>query len=349
MQTSLVGLPASSARKKVTVLPIDYGSAAQQERLKLENKYREVIEEKLDWRQLVTYVPNKKLPLYNWFKFKEGFSRDLVVKLFKEFAVQAACERLGFTPGEIFAHPEVLQKKPELFEYYRLLGCLPNKGLGQIKQQLGLSKKSIKTSEELQLKPCRLLNRFISNAISRTATANRESLIRTIYAEAGSEWQGTWVNNIGQLAVQELQQVVVEFAEQKNLVDRHKTELAAEEGNYLVLKSGMKICFGSELDVECRSKTGELVCVIEIKGSADKAGAQTRLGETKKSFTKAKLENPRCHTIFLPSVLTPAVQKQFTTERDIDQVFNLLAILRDESKRIEFLEELFKFRLREKI
>lgn len=88
MQTSLAGLPASSARKKVTVLPIDYGSAAQQERLKLENKYREVIEEKLDWRQLVTYVPNKKLPLYNWFKFKEGFSRDLVVKLFKEFAVQ---------------------------------------------------------------------------------------------------------------------------------------------------------------------------------------------------------------------------------------------------------------------
>ncbi len=55
---------------------------------------------------------------------------------------KAACERLGFTPGEIFAHPEVLQQKPELFEYYRLIGCLPNKGLGQIKQQLGLSKKS---------------------------------------------------------------------------------------------------------------------------------------------------------------------------------------------------------------
>ena len=88
VQTTLVDLPAGSVRKKVTVLPIDYGSAAQQERSKLENKYREVIEHRLDWRQLVTYVPNKKLPLYNWFKFKEGFSRDLVVRLFKEFAVQ---------------------------------------------------------------------------------------------------------------------------------------------------------------------------------------------------------------------------------------------------------------------
>jgi len=122
-----------------------------------------------------------------------------------------------------------------------------------------------------------------------------------------------------------------------------------QHSKYLILKSGMKLCFGSEPDVECRSKAGELVCVIEIKGSADKAGAQTRLGETKKSFTKAKLENPRCHTIFLPSVQTPSVLKQLKTERDIDQVFDLLAILRNKLKRIEFLEELFKFRLREKI
>jgi hypothetical protein len=59
--------------------------------------------------------------------------------------------------------------------------------------------------------------------------------------------------------------------------------------------------------------------------------------------------NPRCHTIFLPSVQTPSVLKQLKTERDIDQVFDLLAILRNKLKRIEFLEALFKFRLREKI
>ena len=88
VQTNLIDLPANSARKKVTLIPIDFASAAQAERSKLENKYREVIEHRLDWRQLVTYVPNKKLPLYNWFKYKEGFSRDLVVRLFKEFAVQ---------------------------------------------------------------------------------------------------------------------------------------------------------------------------------------------------------------------------------------------------------------------
>jgi site-specific DNA-methyltransferase (cytosine-N4-specific) len=55
----------------------------------LENKYDGVVEHRLEWRRLVTYVPNKKLPLYNWFKYKEGFSRELVVQLIREFGLQA--------------------------------------------------------------------------------------------------------------------------------------------------------------------------------------------------------------------------------------------------------------------
>jgi hypothetical protein len=81
--------PADGERKaKITVIPIDSSSPAQRERSALENKYREVFEHRLDWRRLVTYVPNKELPVYNWFKYKEGFSRELVVRLFKEFGLQ---------------------------------------------------------------------------------------------------------------------------------------------------------------------------------------------------------------------------------------------------------------------
>ena len=96
IQTPLIDMPAASVQKKVALIPIDFESPTQAERSKLEKKYRNVIEHRLDWRQLVTYVPNKKLPLYNWFKYKEGFSRDLVVKLFKEFAIQ---------PGDIILDP----------------------------------------------------------------------------------------------------------------------------------------------------------------------------------------------------------------------------------------------------
>ena len=251
------------------------------------------------------------------------------------------CSQRGLCP------PRSLKSKAELLEYYRLLACLSNKGLGQLKKQLGLSRKLMKPGQDHQTGICRLLNKFLSNVLAHTASANREALVRTVYAEAGSEWQGTWVNNVGQLAEQEIEKIIVEYADAQGLVDKNLTEAAAEEGNCLVLRSGTVICFGSEPDIECRSRQKELLCVLEVKGSADRAGAQTRLGETKKSFAKAKQENPHCVTIFLPSILTPAVERQLKTERDIDKVFNVLDIFKNEVKRKEFLMELFKFILRE--
>lgn len=43
---------------------------------------------KLEWGDLATFVPNKRSPVYNWFYYKEGFSRDLVLKLIEMFKIQ---------------------------------------------------------------------------------------------------------------------------------------------------------------------------------------------------------------------------------------------------------------------
>jgi SAM-dependent methyltransferase len=88
-QLVVSGMDIAVKPRKVTPLPIVSDSPRQCERLKLENKYDGVVEHRLEWRRLVTYVPNKKLPLYNWFKYKEGFSRELVVQLIREFGLQA--------------------------------------------------------------------------------------------------------------------------------------------------------------------------------------------------------------------------------------------------------------------
>jgi len=53
----------------------------------LAEKYADLMEEKPEYRRLVTYVPNKKLPIYNWFKYKEGFSRELVFNLLNYWGV----------------------------------------------------------------------------------------------------------------------------------------------------------------------------------------------------------------------------------------------------------------------
>lgn len=86
--TELLGRTLSNTkREKIAVIPIDYASESQKHRARLEQKYRNRLQVRLDARRLVTYVPNKALPVYNWFKFKEGFSRQLVTELVAQFGL----------------------------------------------------------------------------------------------------------------------------------------------------------------------------------------------------------------------------------------------------------------------
>ena len=44
--------------------------------------------ERLRLGRLVTFLPNRRLPVYNWFQFKEAFSRDLVFMLAESFGLK---------------------------------------------------------------------------------------------------------------------------------------------------------------------------------------------------------------------------------------------------------------------
>jgi DNA modification methylase len=47
-----------------------------------------LIEERYDLGNLVTFIPNKKVPIHNWFYFKEGFSRDFVLLMLDWFKIK---------------------------------------------------------------------------------------------------------------------------------------------------------------------------------------------------------------------------------------------------------------------
>jgi len=49
------------------------------------------IEERYDLGHLLTFVPNKKVPIHNWFYFKEGFSRDFVSLMMDWLRIRANC------------------------------------------------------------------------------------------------------------------------------------------------------------------------------------------------------------------------------------------------------------------
>jgi hypothetical protein len=250
---------------------------------------------------------------------------------------QDAASNLGFVPSELFAHPEVIAREPSLFNYYRMLACLPEKGLAQMMK--GTKDRSVAAK-------CFLLNQMIGELLQTTTALTGERIANTLFAEAGSEWQGSWVNRIGQSAAQSLEALLISYIEQNKLGAKSLASKSKKQRSF-VLKKGTVITFGSEPDVEFRGADGSLTCVIEIKGSADSAGAQTRLGETKKSFAKAKKENRHCATIFMPSVTTPAVEKQLKSEGEVDHVFNLLNVTSDSRERKRFLNELFHHILRE--
>jgi hypothetical protein len=104
--------------------------------------------------------------------------------------------------------------------------------------------------------------------------------------------------------------------------------------------------FSPEPDVAVYDPKGSIRIAIEIKGSMDKAGAQTRYGEAKKSFGKALKANPRCETIYLASIYTDAVTQQIHTNGQVRKTFNLIDVLTNEKAKATFLDEIFKYQIR---
>lgn len=82
------------------------------------------IVERLQLGRLATFIPNKKLPVYNWFPFKEAFSRDLLFLLAETWGLgrgdlvldpfvgcgttSLACKQLGIDSIGYDVHPIML-------------------------------------------------------------------------------------------------------------------------------------------------------------------------------------------------------------------------------------------------
>jgi len=141
---------SANGRQSSVLISSDIGTP---EREALEAKYLPLIEERPEFRRLVTYVPNKKIPVYNWFKFKEGFSRELVFKLLNHFKLEEgslvldpfagcgttllACKEYGLPsvgidilPIAVFAAKVKLREWKDLDEVIRCIDRLMSKPVG---------------------------------------------------------------------------------------------------------------------------------------------------------------------------------------------------------------------------
>ncbi|MHC4508978.1 MAG: XcyI family restriction endonuclease [Planctomycetota bacterium] len=252
---------------------------------------------------------------------------------------QVAIDRVkeaGGAPHQVFAHPQVIVKRPHLIGYYRNIVTISKKGIDQIlfSTEGYESRRKKEIANEDAVTVCRTLNRILSGVIEKLPDYTVELSRQAILAEIGTELQGTWANVIGRGAAKAVEGLLGEYIATEELGRRLK------DGGFK-LDNGWTIIFANEPDVALFDAAGVKRIAVEIKGSLDKAGAQTRYGEAKKSFAKQLSENPRCHTVYLASCFTDAVIEQIKQDGQVREWFNLTSILYDEAERQRFLNRLF--------
>lgn len=245
-------------------------------------------------------------------------------------------ERSGGAAHQVFAHPDIIKDHPHLICYYRNIVTMSKKGIDQILFSTAVyesgRKDSMSDSDARRL--CHTFNRILSAVIEELPDYSVGLSRQACLAEIGTELQGSWANTIGQGAARAVRELLCEYIMQKSI------GTCPDTGD-LKLHNGWRIVFANEPDVAFFDADGTKQIAIEIKGSLDVAGAQTRYGEAKKSFGKQLTENPRCHTVYLASCFTDAVIKQIRQDGQVREWFNLTSILYDPTERVRFLSRIF--------
>jgi hypothetical protein len=279
-----------------------------------------------DMRKLFREIDGLKNKSLNWVPGEMGIS-------------DAAFDRakaLNIPPYEVFANPQVIQDNPKLIAYYRNMAAISQKGVAQILFGVtGYEKgKSTKLDDGRAVQIASLFNRIMSKILEGLPKYSRHVTKDAVFAEIGTELQGTWANMVGTGAAKAVERVISDYLDQHHL-------LASQSKRTYTLTNGWTIVYASEPDVAFYDSRKSLQIAIEIKGSLDKAGAQTRYGETKKSFAKAMALNPRCHTVYLASCFTPSVTKQIQSDSTVRECFCLTDVLADTKERTRFLDHIF--------
>ncbi len=236
----------------------------------------------------------------------------------------------------IFVHPLALKQNPRFISYYRNLVAVSQKGMSQIGLPTARFERTTPAAmpADTAMSLARTLNSILSRLIEAEPAFELTHGRDVVFAEIRTEVQGTWANIVGKGAAKAVEGILVHYVEQHSRGQYHG------HGRF-TLNNGWQIIFGSEPDIQFLDAGGVERIAVEIKGSLDRAGAQTRYGEAKKSFAKALAKNPRCHTVYLASCFTESVERQIKADGQVGERFNLTSILRDPKEQKLFLSKLF--------
>ena len=207
--------------------------------------------------------------------------------------VQRTLAAAGIRDERVFPTPAILEAKPALIGYYRLLLGLPQKqfygagsGMGRFKR---MEEQDVMTDRQRERLPefCRAMSDGLADLVRRISpkitTRDVDELPLLIL---GSQFQGGRNNVIGKVAVQDV------FAAIHGIV---KDFVVGEGPGLLKVKNAagrsVTIALASDPDVRIQEQVGATLLnkvAIEVKGGTDVSNAHNRAGEAEKSHQKAK-------------------------------------------------------------
>jgi hypothetical protein len=230
--------------------------------------------------------------------------------------VQKILAAAGIRDEHVFPVPVLLEAKPTLIGYYRLLLGIPQKsfykggtGMGQFKSMEARGLLKPKKRPDLE-GFCEAMGSSLADLVRQMVPQfTPRDVVELPLITIGSQFQGGNNNTIGKLAIKdvflavsELVKDYIESEDARKIVIRN----AAGRKVIIALASDPDISIQEEFGGEMRNKVA-----IEIKGGTDRSNAHNRAGEAEKSHQKAKKKDFRDYwTIIFKSGLNMNVLKQ---------------------------------------
>ena len=199
----------------------------------------------------------------------------------------------GVRDEQVFPTPVVLETKPALVGYYRLLLGVSQKtiygtgtGMGQFKR---MEMRDLITDRQRDLLPefCRAMSEGLAELVRQVSPALTQRDVSELpLLTIGAQFQGSNNNAIGQKAVAAI------FLSIREIVRDH---IESETDHVLHIKNStgrrVEIILASDPDVRIVETVGgsrQHKVAMEIKGGTDRSNAHNRAGEAEKSHQKAR-------------------------------------------------------------
>jgi XcyI restriction endonuclease len=198
----------------------------------------------------------------------------------------------GIRDEHVFPIPAVLEAKPSLVGYYRMLLGAPQKsfykgstGMGRFKGMEELGTISEKTRPVIPAF-CRAMAKPLAELVRQLPKLTERDLRELPLLTFGSQLQGSNNTQIGKTAMKEV------FVAIKEIVANH---IVAATDRCLTLKNSagrtVFISLSHDPDVSVQEQIEDRIhhrVAVEVKGGTDVSNAHNRAGEAEKSHQKAK-------------------------------------------------------------